>query len=150
MKFFVDTADTDAIRELAATGLVDGVTTNPSLINKSGRDIIEVTKEICGIVDGPVSAEVVAMRSQTAAEPARHDFRSLPSLETDTIEGDLRVTLDRLGSVGIEEVVAFDLTNPALKIPVAWVVVPGLEHTVHRDPCYRPGERARRAAEEPS
>lgn len=60
MKFFVDTADTDAIRELAATGLVDGVTTNPSLINKAGRDIVEVTKEICDIVDGPVSAEVVA------------------------------------------------------------------------------------------
>ncbi|MBW0144760.1 fructose-6-phosphate aldolase [Sphingomicrobium clamense] len=60
MKFFADTADTDAIRELAATGLLDGVTTNPSLIKKSGRDIIEVTKEICGIVDGPVSAEVVA------------------------------------------------------------------------------------------
>ena len=60
MKFFADTADTDAIRELAATGLVDGVTTNPSLIQKSGRDILEVTKEICGIVDGPVSAEVVA------------------------------------------------------------------------------------------
>lgn len=61
MKFFADTADTDAIRELAATGLVDGVTTNPSLIKKAGRDIIEVTKEICGIVDGPVSAEVVAL-----------------------------------------------------------------------------------------
>lgn len=60
MKFFADTADTDAIRELAATGLVDGVTTNPSLIHKSGRDIMEVTQEICGIVDGPVSAEVVA------------------------------------------------------------------------------------------
>ena len=60
MKFFADTADVDAIKELAETGLVDGVTTNPSLIHKSGRDIIEVTKEICGIVDGPVSAEVVA------------------------------------------------------------------------------------------
>ena len=60
MKFFADTADTDAIRELAETGLVDGVTTNPSLIHKSGRDIMEVTREICGIVDGPVSAEVVA------------------------------------------------------------------------------------------
>ncbi len=60
MKFFADTADTDAIRDLAATGLVDGVTTNPSLIQKSGRDILEVTKEICDIVDGPVSAEVVA------------------------------------------------------------------------------------------
>lgn len=61
MKFFVDTADVDEIRELADTGLLDGVTTNPSLILKSGRDIIEVTKEICGIVDGPVSAEVTAM-----------------------------------------------------------------------------------------
>ena len=60
MKFFVDTADVDAIRELNALGLVDGVTTNPSLILKSGRDIIEVTKEICSIVDGPVSAEVAA------------------------------------------------------------------------------------------
>ena len=60
MKFFVDTADTDAIRELNDLGMVDGVTTNPSLILKSGRDIKEVTKEICGIVAGPVSAETVA------------------------------------------------------------------------------------------
>ncbi|MEM9330507.1 MAG: fructose-6-phosphate aldolase [Pseudomonadota bacterium] len=61
MKFFVDTADVDEIRDLAATGLLDGVTTNPSLILKSGRDIFEVTKEICSIVDGPVSAEVTAL-----------------------------------------------------------------------------------------
>ncbi|MFT4792665.1 MAG: transaldolase [Paracoccaceae bacterium] len=60
MKFFVDTADIDEIRDLAATGMVDGVTTNPSLIMKSGRDIIEVTKEICDLVEGPVSAEVAA------------------------------------------------------------------------------------------
>ncbi|MCM8557190.1 fructose-6-phosphate aldolase [Sphingomicrobium sediminis] len=60
MKFFADTADIDDIKELADAGLLDGVTTNPSLIKKSGRDIIEVTKEICGITDGPVSAEVVA------------------------------------------------------------------------------------------
>ncbi|SEB55017.1 transaldolase [Nitratireductor aquibiodomus] len=60
MKFFVDTADVNEIRELSDTGLLDGVTTNPSLIMKSGRDIMEVTKEICGIVDGPVSAEVTA------------------------------------------------------------------------------------------
>lgn len=60
MKFFVDTADIEEIRELYDTGLVDGVTTNPSLIMKSGRDIIEVTKEICDLVDGPVSAEVTA------------------------------------------------------------------------------------------
>lgn len=61
MKFFVDTADIADIREMADTGLLDGVTTNPSLIAKSGRDFMEVTKEICDIVDGPVSAEVVAL-----------------------------------------------------------------------------------------
>lgn len=61
MKFFVDTADVNAIRDLNDIGLIDGVTTNPSLILKSGRDIIEVTKEICSITDGPVSAEVTAM-----------------------------------------------------------------------------------------
>jgi transaldolase len=60
MKFFVDTAEIAEIRELAATGLLDGVTTNPSLIAKSGRKIIEVIAEICGIVPGPVSAEVAA------------------------------------------------------------------------------------------
>ncbi|HTV69620.1 MAG TPA: fructose-6-phosphate aldolase [Rhizobiaceae bacterium] len=60
MKFFVDTADVKEIRELNTLGLVDGVTTNPSLILKSGGDIKKVTKEICNIVDGPVSAEVVA------------------------------------------------------------------------------------------
>ena len=64
MKFFVDTADIDAIAELNDLGLVDGVTTNPSLILKSGRDIIEVTKEICALVDGPVSAEVVALNAE--------------------------------------------------------------------------------------
>jgi len=60
MKFFIDTADTAEIRELAATGLVDGVTTNPSLVAKSGRPFLEVVREICEIVDGPVSAEVTA------------------------------------------------------------------------------------------
>jgi transaldolase len=61
MKFFVDTADVAAIAELNDFGMVDGVTTNPSLILKSGRDILEVTREICSIVSGPVSAEVVAL-----------------------------------------------------------------------------------------
>ena len=60
MKFFVDTAEIKDIEELAATGLLDGVTTNPSLIAKSGRDFKEVVKEICGIVPGPVSAEVAS------------------------------------------------------------------------------------------
>ena len=61
MKFFVDTADIAEIKELADTGLLDGVTTNPSLIKKSGRDFKETIREICGITGGPVSAEVVAM-----------------------------------------------------------------------------------------
>jgi transaldolase len=60
MKFFVDTANIDDIAELAATGLIDGVTTNPSLVAKSGRPFTEVIKEICSLVEGPVSAEVVA------------------------------------------------------------------------------------------
>ena len=61
MKFFVDTADTNEIRELAETGLLDGVTTNPSLVHKAGRDFLEVVREIASIVPGPVSAEVVAL-----------------------------------------------------------------------------------------
>ncbi len=60
MKFFVDTADVGEIKELADTGLLDGVTTNPSLIAKSGRDFKEVIAEICELVPGPVSAEVAA------------------------------------------------------------------------------------------
>ncbi len=60
MKFFIDTADIKEIRELAATGLVDGVTTNPSLIAKSGRDFLDTIREICAVVPGPVSAEVAA------------------------------------------------------------------------------------------
>jgi transaldolase len=63
MRFFVDTADVEAIRELHELGMVDGVTTNPTLILKSGRNILEVTKEICSFVEGPVSAEVAAMKA---------------------------------------------------------------------------------------
>jgi transaldolase len=71
MKFFVDTADIDAIAELNDLGMVDGVTTNPSIIAKSGRDIIEVTKEICSMVSGPVSAEVVALDAETMIAEGR-------------------------------------------------------------------------------
>ncbi|MBB3860596.1 transaldolase [Novosphingobium hassiacum] len=70
MKFFVDTADTAEIADLAATGLLDGVTTNPTLIAKAGKDFIEVTREICGLVDGPVSAEVVALDHATMMREA--------------------------------------------------------------------------------
>ncbi|PPR62070.1 MAG: Transaldolase [Alphaproteobacteria bacterium MarineAlpha4_Bin2] len=71
MKFFVDTADVDAVRDLADTGLVDGVTTNPSLIAKSGRDFVTVVQEICDIVDGPISAEVTATEYQAMLEEGR-------------------------------------------------------------------------------
>ena len=63
MKLFLDTADVAVIKDMVPTGMVDGVTTNPSLILKSGRDILEVTKEICSFVEGPVSAEVVALKA---------------------------------------------------------------------------------------
>ena len=70
MKFFVDTADVDEIRKLNDLGMLDGVTTNPSLIAKAGRDIKEVTKEICDIVSGPVSAEVTALDHETMMKEA--------------------------------------------------------------------------------
>ena len=71
MQFFVDTADIDDIRDLAATGLLDGVTTNPSLVAKSGRDFFDVVKDICSVVDGPVSAEVTATDHETMVAQGR-------------------------------------------------------------------------------
>ncbi len=71
MKFFVDTADVAEIRDLASTGLVDGVTTNPSIIAKSGLNFFDVIAEICDIVDGPVSAEVAATDHETMLKEGR-------------------------------------------------------------------------------
>ena len=71
MKFFIDTANTEEIRELADTGLLDGVTTNPSLVAKTGRDFFEVVREISDIVDGPVSAEVAATDYETMLEEGK-------------------------------------------------------------------------------
>ncbi|MBM3560810.1 MAG: fructose-6-phosphate aldolase [Alphaproteobacteria bacterium] len=70
MKFFIDTADIAEIREIAATGLLDGVTTNPSLIAKSGRNMLDVIAEICDVVPGPVSAEVTGTDAATMIEEA--------------------------------------------------------------------------------
>lgn len=91
MKFFIDTADVAAIRELAETGLVDGVTTNPSLVAKAGRDFFEVLGEICDLVEGPVSAEVAA--TDTAAMIA--EGRKLAAL-ADNIAVKLPLTWDGL------------------------------------------------------
>jgi len=71
MKFFIDTADVGEIREAAAWGLLDGVTTNPSLVAKTGRPFREVIEEICSIVDGPVSAEAVSMTADEMVVEAR-------------------------------------------------------------------------------
>ena len=70
MKFFIDTANVDQIRSAVELGIVDGVTTNPSLIAKEGRDFIEVVKEITKIVDGPISAEVISLEADKMVEEA--------------------------------------------------------------------------------
>ena len=72
MKFFIDTANIEEIKEANDMGMVDGVTTNPSLIAKEGRDFEEVVKEICQIVDGPVSAEVISTDTAGMLKEARH------------------------------------------------------------------------------
>lgn len=71
MKFFLDTANVDEIKQAAGWGQVDGVTTNPSLVAKEGRDFKQVVKEICEIVSGPVSAEVIALDYETMLKEAR-------------------------------------------------------------------------------
>ncbi len=72
MKFFIDTANIDEIKEAHSMGMVDGVTTNPSLIAKEGRDFEEIIKQICEIVDGPISAEVISLDTEGMVKEARH------------------------------------------------------------------------------
>ncbi|WP_018995522.1 fructose-6-phosphate aldolase [Hirschia maritima] len=93
MKFFVDTANVDDIRELESYGLIDGVTTNPSLIKKSGRDFVEVITEICSVTDGPVSAEVIALDT----EGMLAEGRKLAKI-ADNIVVKLPLTLDGLAA----------------------------------------------------
>ena len=71
MKLFIDTANINEIREANSLGIIDGVTTNPSLIAKEGRDFISVVKEICAIVDGPISAEVISLKADEMVKEAR-------------------------------------------------------------------------------
>ncbi|MFC7333722.1 fructose-6-phosphate aldolase [Rhodocista pekingensis] len=80
MKFFVDTADLAEIRDLAATGLLDGVTTNPSLVAKTGRPFLDLVAEICDVVSGPVSAEVAATDFETMLKEGRHLARIAPNV----------------------------------------------------------------------
>ncbi len=83
MKFFIDTANVDEIREAAAMGIICGVTTNPSLIAKEGRDYVQVLKEITEIVDGPISGEVKA--STTTAEGMIEEGRAIASLHKNMV-----------------------------------------------------------------
>ncbi|MFA6609685.1 MAG: fructose-6-phosphate aldolase, partial [Candidatus Omnitrophota bacterium] len=71
MKLFIDTANIDEIREANSLGVIDGVTTNPTLIAREGRDFIEVVKEICSIVDGPISAEAISLKADEIVNEAR-------------------------------------------------------------------------------
>jgi transaldolase len=80
MKFFIDTADLAEIADLAATGLVDGVTTNPSLVAKTGRNFLDVVREICAIVPGPVSAEVAALDFPTMLAEGRKLAKIAPNV----------------------------------------------------------------------
>ena len=80
MKFFIDTADTDEIRDLGSTGLLDGVTTNPSLVAKTGRKFLDVVREICDIVEGPVSAEVTATDHETMLAEGRKLAEIAPNI----------------------------------------------------------------------
>lgn len=80
MKFFLDTANIDEIRSLASSGLVDGVTTNPSLVAKSGRQFLEVVAEICSVVSGPVSAEVAATDHATMLEEGKKLAKIAPNI----------------------------------------------------------------------
>ena len=72
MKFFIDTANIEEIKDANSMGMVDGVTTNPSLVAKEGRDFEELIIEICEIVDGPVSAEVISLDTEGMVKEARH------------------------------------------------------------------------------
>jgi transaldolase len=90
MKLFIDTANVDEIRQAASWGIIDGVTTNPSLIAREGRDFVEVVKEICQIVDGPISAEVVSQDAAgmlREAEPLLEIHKNITIKIPMTLEG---------------------------------------------------------------
>ncbi|MBV9749196.1 MAG: fructose-6-phosphate aldolase [Acetobacteraceae bacterium] len=99
MQLFLDTTDTAILRDLAATGLVDGVTTNPTLIAKSGRNMLEVIAEICGIVEGPVSAEVAA----TTADAMIGEGARLALVAPNVV---VKVPLTQDGLVAVRELTA--------------------------------------------
>ncbi|HEX7884335.1 MAG TPA: fructose-6-phosphate aldolase [Phenylobacterium sp.] len=108
MQLFLDTTDTAVLKDLAQTGLVDGVTTNPSLIAKSGRNMLDVIAEICALVDGPVSAEVAAMDTVGMLDEGRKLAGVAPNVV-------VKVPLTRDGLIATREFAAEGiLTNVTL------------------------------------
>ncbi len=112
MKFFIDTANIDEIKEAHSMGMVDGVTTNPSLIAKEGRDFEEIIKDICEVVDGPISAEVISLEAEGMVKEARH----LSSLH-DNIVVKIPMTVDGLKATR-------KLSNEGIKTNVTLVFSP--------------------------
>lgn len=108
MKLFIDTANVDEIREIAEWGVVDGVTTNPSLIAKEKRDFKEVVTEITGIVDGPISAEVVSLKHEEMVEEAKE----LAKIHKNII---IKVPMTEEGLIAVKELHAMGIkTNVTL------------------------------------
>lgn len=108
MKLFIDTANVDEIREIAEWGVVDGVTTNPSLIVKEKRDFKEVVTEITGIVDGPISAEVVSLKHDEMVEEAKE----LAKIHKNII---IKVPMTEEGLIAVKELHAMGIkTNVTL------------------------------------
>lgn len=108
MKLFIDTANVDEIREIAEWGVVDGVTTNPSLIAKEKRDFKEVVTEITGIVDGPISAEVVSLKHDEMVEEAKE----LAKIHKNII---IKVPMTEEGLIAVKELHAMGIkTNVTL------------------------------------
>lgn len=108
MKLFIDTANVDEIREIANWGVVDGVTTNPSLIAKEKRDFKEVVTEITGIVDGPISAEVVSLKHDEMVEEAKE----LAKIHKNII---IKVPMTEEGLIAVKELHAMGIkTNVTL------------------------------------
>jgi len=112
MKFFIDTANIDEIKEAHSMGMVDGVTTNPSLIAKEGRDFEEIIKDICEVVDGPISAEVISLEAEGMVKEARH----LSSLH-DNIVVKIPMTVDGLKATR-------KLSNEGIKTNVTLIFSP--------------------------
>ncbi len=113
MKFFLDTADVNEIREAASWGVVDGVTTNPSLVAKTGRPMRDVIREICSIVDGPISAEVLSLESKKMVEEAKELADIHPNVAVKiplTIEGLRAVHI--LSQLGIKTNVTLVFSAP--------------------------------------